>query len=434
NSLMKVYCEEALKIGDQILNPYSASRHITVILNPVSKDKKCKYLFEHYVAPLLHCAGIKVSVVQTESQGEARGLMSVMADTDAVVVVGGNGTVQDSITGLLRRVDADVVVPSMPIGIIPVTNHPLSFSQLFDLKQFFDKDKKRVAEVKMLAEATMAVVRETVKAIDVVKIEGKEMGTTVFALNTIDFGLLSDLTKKADKYWYYGSHLKPYYSLIRGTLFKSSSSLEIPEDIRISYTEPCSGCCKCYKKYAVSKPAKVDDANVSRRWWHSFIPRQLGSNTQPVLEPTVDYTKIVNENCGVWKSLPENHLLNVSVQNSFKNEKLKLVLHTAGDVKKSDLIEEGVKMYRKENFTSNIAKNVEAEHIRIEFLRNDNQSENSSINADECVNKESNEESQEKEIISSKNVPNLWFRIDNEDYEAQNVEISLMPKKLRVYC
>lgn len=62
----------------------------------------------------------KVSVVKTESIGEARGLMEVMDNCDAVVIAGGDGAVAEAITGLLRRQDSDYAVQRFPIGIIPV--------------------------------------------------------------------------------------------------------------------------------------------------------------------------------------------------------------------------------------------------------------------------------------------------------------------------
>lgn len=59
-------------------------------------------------------------MVKTESVGEARGLMDVMDNCDAVVVAGGDGAITEAVTGLLRRSDSGSAVQRFPIGIIPV--------------------------------------------------------------------------------------------------------------------------------------------------------------------------------------------------------------------------------------------------------------------------------------------------------------------------
>lgn len=64
-----------------------------------------KNLYEEYAAPLLHLAGLKVSLFKTEHSGQAKDLMQVMDNTDAVLVVGGDGTLMEAVTGLLSRAD-----------------------------------------------------------------------------------------------------------------------------------------------------------------------------------------------------------------------------------------------------------------------------------------------------------------------------------------
>lgn len=57
--------------------------------------RKAKAKFEKFCAPLLHLAGLSVSIVQTEAEGQARGLMEVMSNTDAVAIAGGDGTLSE---------------------------------------------------------------------------------------------------------------------------------------------------------------------------------------------------------------------------------------------------------------------------------------------------------------------------------------------------
>lgn len=94
---MREYCLLASKYGEVIHHPSSKPlRHITVVLNPAADKRKAKNLFEKYCAPLLHLAGLAVTVVTTEYAGQARDILySLNSETDAIVVAGGDGTLSE---------------------------------------------------------------------------------------------------------------------------------------------------------------------------------------------------------------------------------------------------------------------------------------------------------------------------------------------------
>ena len=50
------------------------------------------------------------------SKGQASEIMELMDDTDAVLVAGGDGTLMEAVTGLLRRKDFNLVSRSLPLG------------------------------------------------------------------------------------------------------------------------------------------------------------------------------------------------------------------------------------------------------------------------------------------------------------------------------
>ena len=77
--------------------------HVTVVLNPAACGGKGRVRFENYCAPLLHLAGIKVSVIRTEGEGQAKDIMEVVKDCDAVLIAGGDGTLMEAVTGWMRR-------------------------------------------------------------------------------------------------------------------------------------------------------------------------------------------------------------------------------------------------------------------------------------------------------------------------------------------
>ena len=72
-----------------------------IIVNPSLTPVTCppcsksKAAFDKYCAPLLHLAGLKVALVRTEHEGQARDLMAIMEKTSAVVVAGGDGTLAE---------------------------------------------------------------------------------------------------------------------------------------------------------------------------------------------------------------------------------------------------------------------------------------------------------------------------------------------------
>lgn len=111
---MHQYCVKAAAYGNEPIAPNENPRNVTIILNPNANKRKAAKEFEKYCAPILHLAGICVDVVQTESEGHAKKLMEELKSTDAIVVAGGDGTLSEVVTGLLRQHDVHNV--NLPIG------------------------------------------------------------------------------------------------------------------------------------------------------------------------------------------------------------------------------------------------------------------------------------------------------------------------------
>lgn len=108
---MKRYCERAAQLGSRPIAVNQNPRTVTVILNPNANKRKAQAEFEKYCAPLLHLAGISLEVIKTESEGHAKQLIESVADAEAVVVAGGDGTLSEVVTGLLRRTNEHCLVP-----------------------------------------------------------------------------------------------------------------------------------------------------------------------------------------------------------------------------------------------------------------------------------------------------------------------------------
>lgn len=99
---MKTYCLEAKKYGDEKIPDGDNPKNITVILNPTANRRKAAKQFDKYCAPILHLAGFCVDVLQTESEGHAKTLIEKLKNTDAIIIGGGDGTVSEVITGIIK--------------------------------------------------------------------------------------------------------------------------------------------------------------------------------------------------------------------------------------------------------------------------------------------------------------------------------------------
>lgn len=113
--VMREYCTEARKYGDTKAPITATLKKVLVVLNPAANKRKAEENFESYCAPILHLAGFNVEVVKTQSELHAiRYIEEELTEyPDAIVVAGGDGTLSEAITGLLRRAQSDPNIPAV---------------------------------------------------------------------------------------------------------------------------------------------------------------------------------------------------------------------------------------------------------------------------------------------------------------------------------
>ena len=207
-AFMRELCQEALSYGSGVIKGAETPLYnVTVILNPVASGGKGRKLYEKYCAPLLNLAGMKVSVMRTESEGQAKEIMEIMSDADAVLVAGGDGTLMEAVTGLLRRTDS--AAARLPLGVLPVGKTNSLAHRLFQCED----------EVRLMGEATMAVVRQLRRPLSVMEVENRaedeEMrGKKLYFLNRLELGAWKDARLRADRYWLFGFGLKNYVTYL----------------------------------------------------------------------------------------------------------------------------------------------------------------------------------------------------------------------------
>ncbi|XP_062317064.1 acylglycerol kinase, mitochondrial [Osmerus eperlanus] len=193
NVLRREACLEAKQFGRQQIAPQEQLRKATVILNPAACSGKANQLFEKNAAPILNLAGVEVTVVKTDYEGQAKKLLELMEQTDMLIVAGGDGTLQEVITGLLRRADEETFSRT-PIGFIPLGSHNSLSPSLHLLS-----DNK----VQHITSATLSILRGETVPLDVLQIKG-EKEQPVFALTGLRWGAFRDVAATISKYWYLG--------------------------------------------------------------------------------------------------------------------------------------------------------------------------------------------------------------------------------------
>uniref|UniRef100_A0A3P8P5C2 Acylglycerol kinase, mitochondrial n=1 Tax=Astatotilapia calliptera TaxID=8154 RepID=A0A3P8P5C2_ASTCA len=208
--------------GQQQIAPQERIRKATVILNPAACNGKANNLFEKNAAPILHLAGVQITVVKTDYEGQAKKLIELMEETDMLIVAGGDGTLQEVITGLLRRPDQDVFSKT-PIGFIPLGSHNSLSPSLHLLS-----DNK----VKDITSAALSILKGETVPLDVLQIKG-EKEQPVFALMGLRWGAFRDVASKISKYWYLGplkTNAAHWFSTLR--------EWPLVRDVSVSYLAP----------------------------------------------------------------------------------------------------------------------------------------------------------------------------------------------------
>ena len=97
---------------------------VIVLYKSATSDGKAVKMFDKNAKPLLYLSGCDVRIIRTDYEAKAKALMSVLEDTDMIL------TVNEVITGLMRRPDADkwsdVLIGVIPLGRTTLNCHLLS--------------------------------------------------------------------------------------------------------------------------------------------------------------------------------------------------------------------------------------------------------------------------------------------------------------------
>lgn len=254
-----------------------------------------------------------------------------------------------------------------------------------------------LAMVKSLGDASMAIVTESTKPVDVMKIEilqsdnrdttdpnddpNPEPPKPIYALATVEWGAYRDATAKQDKYWYYGSLRKYATYIFNG--YKKNLSWECAADV--NYLLPCGGCSNCH----------VDPKETNQRWWSRFVSKPKTTR--------VDYSKITNDKCR------ETHHDEINTSD--------FTLRTSNRPDDAESVSRlninlGPRSVNYVDFVRDGFRTLDGKERRLERAL--------SVRQIEIIPK----------VDAGRDV---WYSIDKEEYEVRPVRVTLLPRVLRVY-
>ncbi|KAM5169881.1 acylglycerol kinase, mitochondrial isoform 1-T1 [Mantella aurantiaca] len=372
NLLRRAACQEAQVFGDQLIRPNTSVKKATVFLNPAACKGKARSLFDKNAAPILHLAGIDVTVVKTDYEGQAKQLLELMENTDLIIVAGGDGTLQEVITGLLRRAD-QASFSKIPIGLIP-----LGMTNTLSQTLYPQTENK----VQNISEATLAILKGETMPLDVLQIKG-EQEQPVFAMTSLRWGSYRDAAVKSTKYWYLGP-LKTRAAHLFSTL------KEWPQrhQASILFLGP------------TERPPEESEEKPKRPSLHVRIYRRLANYWSP---PKVEVP--VEAAPEPWEEAPVS-----AVEMTIRTQNCKPDLARSLDSMSICIEPDSIS---KSEFISCGVEKIE------DPLRCPKDSQK--LHASRCS-------------IQLPQGTDGHFSIDSEEYEAMSVEVTLLPRKLRFLC
>ncbi|XP_033370139.1 acylglycerol kinase, mitochondrial isoform X2 [Parus major] len=371
NLLRRAACQEAQAFGNQLIPATMPLKKATVFLNPAACKGKAGNLFEKNAAPILHLSGLDVTVVKTDYEGQAKKLLELMENTDLIIIAGGDGTVQEVITGLLRRAD-EAAFSKIPIGFIPLGKTCTLSHTLYP---------ESTNQVQHITNATLAILKGETVPLDVLQIKG-EKEQPVFAVSGLRWGSYRDAGVKVSKYWYLGplkTKAAHFFSTFKEWPQKHQAAL-----IYLGPTE---------------RPPEEPEEESSRLPFHVRLYRRLLSYWS---RPKEVSQEVAPED---WEEVKLSTIeLSIATQNRqldlTRTEDFMDICIEAESVSKGQFVHRGSQKMRDPHMCPEGSQHIQASRCILKLPEG----------TEGC------------------------FGIDNEEYEAMPVEVKLLPRKLRFFC
>eukprot|EP00041_Stephanoeca_diplocostata_P034795 m.1204679 g.1204679 ORF g.1204679 m.1204679 type:complete len:478 (+) comp24581_c0_seq4:276-1709(+) len=271
---------EAMVIGAQPLAVHHRPHKLQLVVNRKAGLGGTREAFQSEMAYVLHLAGMDYSVMETQEPEEAKRFVTELDlnKFDGICVVGGDGLLQEVVTGLMRRPDREKV-ENFPIGVVPMGSANMLANELHTHKS--NTATSRVGR------AILAMAQHKTRKMDVLEITNQH-GQTVYAMSLLGWGLAGIMAQHSEgeqwlrshRYWYgaiQSFHPSVWgtqrcravlsYPLPRGGHYDESVVTPPPETSPTSFTADTTA-----HHHHHSRPP------VTSRWNRHFSGGTVGSN------------------------------------------------------------------------------------------------------------------------------------------------------------
>ena len=269
---------------------------VCLIINPNSGKKKGLKIFES-IKPVLDKNQINYELIQTKRIGHAISISNKLKieDYDGLIMIGGDGTFHEIVSGLMNRKDQKKI----PIGVIPGGS---GNSFLYHLR----KDPKATLK---------EIIKFKKRYIDVIQVKTKN--NLFYSINLVGWGLITDVGKNSEKYRWLGTSRYTLVSLIE--IIKNKTRRATLKIGNKEYNNTFTFIIACNTKYVgkgmyMAPKADVSDGlldlivvkgNLSRTLLFKTLPK-LFKGTH-ITDPNVTYHQVSNFSL----ITEEEHLLNI---------------------------------------------------------------------------------------------------------------------------
>ncbi len=160
-------------------------KKLIIIFNPNSGPSPSQKTLD-LIVPILKRNNFDLNIITSQYPGHEKVIANTvdLYDVSGICIIGGDGTINQVVNGMFLREDNI----KLPLGIIPAGT---GNSFMHDIG-VLDPE-----------EAVKNIIKEKIKFIDIAKIKMKK--ETVFSINIIGWGLVTDINISAEKFRWLGS-------------------------------------------------------------------------------------------------------------------------------------------------------------------------------------------------------------------------------------
>ncbi|RMX68820.1 hypothetical protein DD238_003123 [Peronospora effusa] len=190
--------------------PGNMTRRIKVVVNPYSGKRRGRQVWEHW-RPLLELADIQCDVEETEHSGHAREIgaaFDLKMNYEAIVFVGGDGTVNEFMNGVFTREESmwRTLVATTPVSLFCAGT---------------DNAFGRGVGTPTHASSVFCIIKRKIRPLDVLACQASnEDGTTrlEFSCTGVSYGIGSDIAVESETTRWLGVYRYFYLKVKRGLI------------------------------------------------------------------------------------------------------------------------------------------------------------------------------------------------------------------------